>query len=364
MKRLIFTVLVAMLVLSEATAQSKRISKAESAYQKGEYAKALKKITKATQHRKTKDTPRTWLMQGTIYQTLALQASSDSLHETYLQHAIAAYRHMQTLGNHDSVLTTQPMDSLWQSYYTQARQHADQQQYEEALTALHRARMVKPKDSTTYLAQGEIALRKQDYQLAQQTYDYLLDSLHYDGVQLYEVYNTLVDVSSLQETEAAKTQTLLKQAQALFPDSTYWIDREFALLTNHERWKEAEQLINNSSLSTAAQIELIRELAHQQRIRNHFEEAQYYYQLALKMDEQNLEVLYDLAYLHQEKAIASEKAIGEDQTAIKERREQALIHYRKSLEYLTLAISLDQNNDHTLQNITLVKKHIGSLERL
>nr|WKN36048.1 DUF627 domain-containing protein [Tunicatimonas sp. TK19036] len=364
MMRFFFAVLVSMLSLHQSAAQVGRIKRAISAYEQGEYDKALTRVQKAIHHKKTKNSAQAWLTQGKIYQVLARQASSDSSHDTFLQQAITSFQHAIEIDTSDLTLSMHPLDSLWVSYFTQAKESASQKNYTEAFKALQRAKMIRPDDTATYLALGDLALQQQDLTLTKQTYTYLIDSLHYEGNRLYEIYNTLIDMLSQRDSELDYTQKLVKAAQQHFPDSTHWIDREFAVLLNNHKWQEAEQLITTSELSETRQITFLRELAQQQRIDNNPESAFEYYQKALAIDPKNLDVLYDLAYLHQEIAIASEKEIGRDEGVDTDKQKQALHHYRESLRYLTEAISYDQQNDHTRQNITLVETHIGSLEKL
>lgn len=362
--RFFFAVLISAVSLHHAVGQVGRIERAVSAYEQGDYEKALSRVTKATQHPKTKDKPQAWQVQGKVYVALAQQASSDSSHDAYLQQAIDSYQHAVSVDSSQSEFSSQPLDSLWNSYFIQGRDSAQQQNFTEAFTAFQRANRVRPNDTSTYLALADLALQQQDLSSAQQNYNYLLDSLDYEGNRLYEVYNTLIDLSSLQNSDLESTQKLVEEAQEYFPDSTHWIEREFALLITNEAWDQAEQLIENAGLADSRQIDFLRELAHQHRISNHDNDSFKYYEKALALAPKNLDVLYDLAYLHQEEAIALEKEIGRNERTDKEKQKQALYHYRESLRYLNEAISQDQQNDHTRQNITLVETHINSLEKL
>ena len=201
------------------------------------------------------------------------------------------------------------LETLWQQLISMAAQYESQQKYREALTMMDYAKTVLPEKDKTYLIAGKLAFGIKDYGTTAENFNYLLDSLHYEGEQLQEVLNSLLASSMLSKN--VEGGHVLQTARETEKDSINAIEIKIATLIEEGDFTGAEATIASSSVENHQAAKYFFDIAQRFRATQDLEKANQYLQKTLKVQENHADALFLLAMNFQR--MAQEKSNAQQQ---------------------------------------------------
>ena len=353
-RSLIVFFLLSLLALS-SRAQS--YPEAQEAFAAGEFQRAVNIVEEALD--RSGDDPRILLLAGNIHSALGVR---DSFRNEHTRNAARHYQDALLRSQENSGLYTEAkisQEKLWQKIVIMAAEFEQDSQYEKALKLLEQAKTVLPKKEKTYLLAGKLAFGMKNYEVAEQNFNFLIDSLNYDGKQVQEVLNSLLTFS-LVEDSLMEAGRVLKSAQEAEGDSLRTQMMKVKLLISKGKMDYAELYMDSIALSAAEEADFYLQMGKRYQSDQYKEKAIKYYEKALSADPSLADARYLLAVSYQQMArdIMTTADTDELEDQQKEQARMHLDHAKEQLETLR-----QQKPDYPLLNYTLkdVKK---SLEKL
>lgn len=337
-----FLMLIIIFIFSDVFAQQRNIRSAERNLEKGEVMKARRKIDKATEHRKSQDDPKAWLLKGKIYSTIALDSAEYPTVEMPTQTAIHALEKTRELTSSDDLLALYARQNLENFYHLmmdQAITMADSGQYKEVWKLLAKSKSILPQQPEAYLFEGRLAFALQDFERAKENYNDLIKQLQYRDKGLYEVLNNLITIHLLEYPKIDSSLAYLHTAQQLLPDSLSFYEKEISILINAGNIEQAVSRLKNTNFPESLKPRLFTEVAKVYHQKNQPLQAIQQYEHALRYNPSNHQIILNLAESHRQ--LAEEKALQADEAEFLE----ATKHYRSALQYLKKAAELSTQED-------------------
>lgn len=331
MKAYFLPLFIITLLFSGAYAQQRNIRSAERALEQGKLLRAQKKIDKATDHRKTQNDPKAWLLKSKIYSTIALDSNAFPSVKEPTQTAIQALAETQKLTSPDDLIALyarQYQEHFYHQMMDQAISAADSGQYQDVWKSIAKAKIILPQQPEAYLFGGRLAFALQDFERAKKNYYYLVEELQFQGYGLYEVLNNLITIHLLRHTTLDSSLFYLHKAQQLLPDSLNFYEREISLLINAGKIAQAVDRLKDENFPKSLKPFLFTEVAQVYQQKNQPLKAIEQYKNALQHSPDHQHILLKLADSHRQ--IAEEKALQTHEQAITE----AAQHYQSALQYL------------------------------
>jgi tetratricopeptide (TPR) repeat protein len=293
---------------------------ARNAYQSGEYAQALEKLQPLLSD-KVEDAD-VLLLSGDIHTALAVK---DSFQQNHLRQAVLHYHEVRIMSPEESQQQYDAaiaLEKLWQQLISMANDYQAQQKYPEALAMLDHAKTVLPEKNKTYLLAGKLAFGIKDYGTTAENFNYLLDSLHYEGEQLQEVLNSLLASSFLSKN--VEDSDVMQTAREAEKDSINAIEVEIATLIEEGNLTGAEAVISSSSVANHQAAKYFFDIAQRFRATQDLDKANQYLQKTLEVQEDHADALFLLAMNFQR--MAQEKLNAQEQDQARGYLEQGIQH--------------------------------------
>jgi len=263
-------------VISLATfAQNSAINRAERYLERGELAEAKEYIDEAVQHEKTSDKGRTYFVKGNVYKAIA-QGDQSELAEDPYQEAVAAYKKVQELEKESStyyIFSEQALQELWSKSLNDGAEAYQNENYEAAIEAFNKTKLVYPEDTTAYLYAGVAAMQAGMFDQAADNYYELIELGHHN----IDVYTGLIYIEKIQNQDMDKAFELVQKAREKHPDNKELMREEIQMLIQTEKLDEARTKL-------------------EQAIDSDPENPNLYYSLAYLYDESDRDSLAELTY--------------------------------------------------------------------
>lgn len=359
MKRYFLSLLIIIFIFSNAIAQERNIRLAERALEKGKLMKAKRRIDKATEHRKTQDNPKAWLLKGEIYSTLTLDSGNYPSVESPLQMAIHAFEEAKKLTSADDLLNLfarQNLETFYHRMMEQAIAMADNGRYEDVWKLLAKAKRILPQAPEAYLFGGQLAFALQDFERAKDSYDDLIRQVQYREEGLYEILNNLIAIYLLEYPTIDSSLAYIRMSQHLLPDSLGFYKKEISLLINSGNLEQAVNRVSSENFPDRIKPLLFTEIAKAYQQNNQSQQAIEQYENALTHHPDDLHLLFNLAENHRQ--LAEEKALQANEAEYQE----AAKHYRSALQYLKKAAEqTNQKNFATEETIQAIELKLEKL---
>jgi tetratricopeptide (TPR) repeat protein len=298
-----------------AFAQNKNVNKADRALKDNEYQEAVQLIEEAAKHEKTIDKGKTWYTRGQIYQAIAFadEESVKSLVEDPFEKAVESYKKAQELegeNNINYVFAGQSLNEMWSLMLNKGAEAYQEGNFEEAIQAFDKTKMINPKDTTGFMYAGVAAMQGGFYDKAAENYYTLLNDLDFKEL---DVYTSLLWIERNHNQDLENALSLLEEAREKYPENLDLMKEEINLLINMEKTEEAKEKL----------------------------------ELAIQAEPDNPSLYYSLAYLYDEVG-ETEKSINTYKKAIELNPEYfeanfnlAVIFFNKGVEVLKEANNMD-----------------------
>ncbi len=296
-------------------AQNKNVNKADRALKDNEYQEAVQLIEEAAKHEKTIDKGKTWYTRGQIYQAIAFadEESVKSLVEDPFEKAVESYKKAQELegeNNINYVFAGQSLNEMWSLMLNKGAEAYQEGNFEEAIQAFDKTKMINPKDTTGFMYAGVAAMQGGFYDKAAENYYTLLNDLDFKEL---DVYTSLLWIERNHNQDLENALSLLEEAREKYPENLDLMKEEINLLINMEKTEEAKEKL----------------------------------ELAIQAEPDNPSLYYSLAYLYDEVG-ETEKSINTYKKAIELNPEYfeanfnlAVIFFNKGVEILKEANNMD-----------------------
>lgn len=286
-------------------AQNKNVNKAESALKDGEYQEALQLIEEAAQHEKTIDKGKTWYTRGQIYQAIAFEEdeSVKALADNPFEEAVESYRKVQELegeSNMYSVFAGQSLNEIWSLMLNKGAEAYQAGNYEEAIDAFNKTKMVNPKDTTGYMYAGVAAMQGGLYEEAAENYYTLLNELDYKAM---DIYTSLLWIERNHNEDLDKALELVGEAREKYPDNLDLMKEEINLLITLEKTDEAREKLEHAIQSEPDNPSLYYSLAYLYDEVGESDKAVETYKKAIELNPEYFEANFNLAVIFFNKGV-------------------------------------------------------------
>lgn len=227
-------------------AQPGEVTNAILAHKDGVLADAKTSIDKACEHEKTKDEPKTWYYKGKIYESLASDPILGKQYPDAAKTSFEAYKKAKQLDETaakpnkykkdlEEVFASPSLSNALQNGGVFAYQSKD---YTKAYEYFTMFQEVNPKDTLGYIYAAQMALAKDDYKSAKETYQRLVEKT---GYVTTDVLNNQLYIYKNVESERDYNKALevAKTGRAKFPNNPTFVVQETDLLEKTGKLPEA-----------------------------------------------------------------------------------------------------------------------------
>lgn len=322
-------------------AQNKNVNRAERALKDGEYQEALQLIEEAAQHEKTIDKGKTWYQRGQIYQAIAFaeDESVKSLAENPFEEAVESYKKVQELegeNNMHSVFAGQSLNEIWSLMLNEGAEAYQAGNYEEAIKAFDKTKMVNPEDTTGYMYAGVAAMQGGFYDKAAENYYKLLNELDYKAL---DIYTSLLWIERNHNEDLDKALELVKEAGEKYPDNLDLMKEEINLLITMEKTDEAREKLEKAIQSEPDNPSLYYSLAYLYDEVGESEKAIDTYKKAIELNPEYFEANFNLAVIFFNKGVEILKEANNMDLETYQKKGKAVVaeadkFFEKALPYL------------------------------
>ncbi|MCC9167085.1 tetratricopeptide repeat protein [Pontibacter harenae] len=347
-----------------ASAQKSAVNMAINYQKSGTLDKAQTEIEKATEHKKTKDDPKTWFTRGAILQDmLGHPIYGKTVAADAHQKVISSYEKAVELGGADSEYAKQVPQKLADlSIYTfnQGIQAYNNENKEEALRYFDLTAKLNPADTLGTQNAAIIAYQSGDYDRALGYYQNLLDK----GQQKESIYTDMINV---QQEQGKSKDEIYKTVQAglkAFPTSVPLMLQEINYLINAGKEDEVYAKLENAIKATPENASLYFVLGNLNEKKGKIDAAMENYKQVLTIEPTNYDAYYNLAVIEYNKgAEINNKAAKMDNATFQKQGKaleaQAKKHYEASLPYFEKALEIRSDDYNTMQNLFKIYTRLG-----
>lgn len=311
MKRIVLIMLLAPALVFAQKQAKPNINKAHNLWKEGKLAEAKEIIDQATTYEKTMDDGKTWYYRGLIYASLDTTTNEEfkSLAPNAMDVALESFAKADQLGggkgyatiDGTNILTKEQQIEYWfNTYLSKGADAYQNENLEEALEIFAKASKIFPKDTTTYLYAGIVAMGLEKHDEAIDNLRKYIDN----GGTSQDAYSSILNIYNGPKDDKQKALEIAREAKAKFPNDPNFPKVEIGILIDLGQIEEAKK-----GLEAAIQKEPDNKILHfylgyVNSNLNNSEEAVKNYQEALRVDPKYFEAQL---YLAREKYKPAEK---------------------------------------------------------
>ncbi|MGK7397565.1 MAG: tetratricopeptide repeat protein [Candidatus Cyclobacteriaceae bacterium M3_2C_046] len=302
--RKVALLLVLSVIAFNSFAQNSAVNRADRYVNSGELDQAKEYIDQAVVHEKTVDKGKTWYTKGQVYKAIAFSddPTFQNLDDNPFEEAVEAYHKAQDMekdGSTYHLFAGQGLQELWSRMLNKGAELYQEGVYEEAIDAFNKTKEVFPEDTTGYLYAGVAAMQGGMYDVAADNYYKLLD-LGYDQL---DVYTSLLWIERNQNEDKEKALEIVREAREKYPDNRDLMKEEINLLINLEMADEAREKLESAIEAEPDNPSLFYSLAFLYDETGNNEKAVETYKKALELKPDYFEANFNLAVYYFNKGV-------------------------------------------------------------
>ncbi|TPE45860.1 tetratricopeptide repeat protein [Pontibacter mangrovi] len=363
MKKVLLTALVAG-TISVASAQNSAVNSAVLNHKNGTLDKALADIEKATEHKKTKEKPKTWFYRGVILQDMIGNPiyGKNTDENTPLEVLESFNKTVELDGENGEYGKQVPerMQMLYGQVLNQAVEFHNNQDWPNAISKYELAHKISPEDTTAVLYAAYASTADNKYDQAIGFYDELLKMGH----TTEDVYKAKVQLQ--QATEASDDAIMQTLAAGLeqHPNSVYLMQEELKYYLKNDRADEAMAKLDKAIAADPSNASLYAVKGNLLERKKDLDGAREVYKKATEVDPTNFDAYYNLGVLEFNRGTdVNNKAAKMDYATYKKKGKaleaEAKKYYQASVPYFEKAHEIRPDDKSTIQNLINVYTRLG-----
>ena len=359
MKKLIMLML-AVTISFAAFSQAKNVNKANTAYDKLEYAEAAALIEPAIQDEKTKDKGRTWYIRGQIYGAIAMSEdeSVQAIDTDALMKGVNSYKKVLEIEKEGSSyhgLAQINLSQLTGSVMNKGVEAYQVDDFESAVIAFDQYTKVAPEDTTGYIYAALMAQQLERYEDVVKYYQGAFDLDYYPKTGL----NTVVYYELNKLDDADKAMEYIKLAMKVYPEDNNFRKTAVDILIKMDKIDDAIAELKITIEDEPENAMLYTNLGLLYDSQEKYELAVEQYEKALSINPADRFSLINLAVFYIGKGDKINKeAIDMDIATFRKEGEayeaRAKVEWNKAVPFLEKVLEADDTDELALQNLHAV----------
>lgn len=363
MKKVLLTALVAG-TISVASAQNSAVNSAVLNHKNGTLDKALADIEKATEHKKTKDKPKTWFYRGVILQDMIgnpiYGKNTDENTPLVVLESFDKTVELDGANGEYGKQVPERKQMLYGQVLNQAVEYHNNQDWANAVQKYELAHKISPEDTTAVLYAAYASTADNKYEQAVGFYDELLNMGH----KTEDVYKAKVQLQQASEASDDAVMATLAAGLKEHPNSVYLMQEELKYYLKNDRADEAMDKLDKAIEADPKNASLYAVKGNLLERKKDLEGAKNVYKKAIEVDPNNFDAYYNLGVLEYNRgADVNNKAAKMDYATYQKKGKaleaEAKKHYQVALPYFEKAHEIQPEDKATMQNLVNVYTRLG-----